>query len=61
MPLFVSGSRRFYMNAIREACERLMDAAQARFGAIVMSDGEEHVIVRRADIELLLATWEEKH
>ena len=49
------------MNTVREACERLMDAAQAKFGAIVMSDGEEHVIVRRADIELLLATWGEKH
>ena len=48
------------MNAIREACDRLMDAAQARFGTVIMSDGEEHVIVRRADIELLLASWGQK-
>ena len=47
------------MSRVRESCERLMDAAQARFGALVI-EGSEYVLVRREDVELLLATWEEK-
>ena len=47
------------MTRMREACERLMSAAQARYGALVVQ-GEEWVLVRREDLELLLATWSEK-
>lgn len=48
------------MSHVRESCERLMDAAQARYGALVVQ-GQECVLVLREDLELLLATWEEKH
>ena len=44
---------------VRESCERLMDAAQARNGALVVQ-GKEYVLVLREDLELLLATWGEK-
>ena len=47
------------MTRVRESCERLIDAAQARFGALVIGE-HEFVLVRREDVELLLATWEEK-
>ena len=47
------------MTRIRESCERLMDAAQARYGALIVQ-GEECVLVLREDLELLLATWGEK-
>ena len=46
------------MTRVRESCERLMDAAQARYGALVVQ-GEECVLVLREDLELLLATWRE--
>lgn len=50
---------------VREACERLMDAAQGKAGLLLLpvheADGfAEYVIVRRNDLELLLATWGEK-
>ena len=48
------------MTRVRESCERLMDAAQARYGALIVQ-GEECVLVLREDLELLLATWSEKH
>ena len=38
-----------------------MDAAQARYGAITVGDLGECVIVRREDLELLLATWGQKN
>lgn len=46
------------------ACERLMDSAQGRHGLLVVNfeDGiHECVLVRREDLELLLATWSQKH
>lgn len=49
------------MSRVPEACERLLNAAQARYGAIVIDGQGECVIVRREDLELLLATWAEKH
>jgi len=51
------------MNAVRMACERLMDAAQGKSGLLLLDleDGTaECVLVRREDVELLLATWGEK-
>ena len=47
------------MSHVRESLQRLMDAAQARYGAIAM-EGHEYVLVRREDVELLLAWWGEK-
>ena len=51
------------VSRIHYACERLMDAAQGKGGLLVLSleDGlTEVVLVRREDLELLLATWGEK-
>jgi hypothetical protein len=51
------------MGNIRSACERLMDAANGHSGLLVLNleDGlTECVLVRREDLELLLATWSEK-
>ena len=68
-PLYASVWRAFSVSCregksvssrVRESCERLMDAAQARYGALVVQ-GEECVLVLREDLELLLATWEEKN
>lgn len=47
------------MSRVRESCERLMDAAQARYGALIVQN-VECVLVVREDLELLLATWSEK-
>jgi hypothetical protein len=54
------------VNAVKAACERLMEHAAGRSGLLVLpcEDGvglAEMVLVRRADLELLLATWGEKH
>ena len=52
------------MTRVQAACERLMDAAQGKMGLLVLNleDGmHEVVLARREDIELLLATWSEKH
>lgn len=52
------------MSKVYYACERLMNAAQGRAGLLVLNfeDGMyECVLVRREDLELLLATWREKH
>ena len=54
---------RVRVSGVRDACERLMDQAQGRAGLLVLNleDGlHEHVLVRREDLELLLATWGEK-
>lgn len=53
------------MSLVGAACERLMDAAQGKHGLLVLHTepvGElaEHVLIRREDLELLLATWGEK-
>ena len=51
------------MSAVHFACERLLDAAQGKGGLLVLNleDGlVEVVLVRREDLELLLATWGEK-
>lgn len=48
------------ISRVRESCERLMDAAHARDGTLVVQ-GQECVLVLREDLELLLATWGEKH
>ncbi len=53
------------MNEVRAACERLMDQAQGRSGLLVLPVGDvgefaECVLVRRGDLELLLAVWGEK-
>ena len=51
------------MTNVRMSCERLMDAAQGRSGLLVLhlEDGlTEVVLVRREDLEALLATWGEK-
>jgi hypothetical protein len=54
------------VSAVKAACERLMEHAAGRSGLLVLpcEDGvglAEMVLVRRADLELLLATWGEKH
>ena len=51
---------------VKEAVERLLEQAAGRGGLLVLPTeqvGElaECVLVRRADLELLLATWEVKH
>ena len=46
-------------SSVRESLQRLMDAAQARYGALAIG-GEEYVLVRREDIELILGWWGEK-
>jgi hypothetical protein len=51
------------MSKVHYACERLMDSAQGKLGLLVLNleDGlTEVVLVRRDDLELLLATWSEK-
>lgn len=51
------------MSQVRAACERLLDSAQGKMGLLVLNfeDGlQECVLVRREDLELLLATWGEK-
>ena len=48
------------MSRVWESCGRLVDAAEARYGALVVQ-GETYVLVLREDLELLLATWREKH
>jgi hypothetical protein len=46
---------------IKEAVERLMDQARGANGFIMLNKySEEYVLVRRNDIQLLLATWGEK-
>ena len=51
-------------STVRCAVERLLDAAQGKMGLLVINleDGlAEHVLVRREDLEMLLATWSQKH
>ena len=52
--------------SVKEAVERLLEQAAGRGGLLVLPTeqvGEfaECVLVRRGDLELLLATWEVKH
>ena len=51
------------VSTVQFACERLLDAAAGKGGLLVLNleDGlAEVVLVRREDLELLLATWGEK-
>lgn len=60
------------MSKVSEAAERVMQQARGASGFILLQGVEgvegdagkmeliEHVMVRRSDIELLLATWREK-
>jgi hypothetical protein len=51
------------VSAVKVACERLMAQANGETGLLLLAveDGfAEFVLVRRADLELLLATWHEK-
>lgn len=52
------------MNPVKDACDRLIDAVSREQGVIpvdVTGVGlTEYVLVRRGDVELLLATWNEK-
>ena len=54
------------VSTVKEAVERLMGHAAGKSGLLVLPSedvGElaECVLVRRSDLELLLATWEVKH
>ena len=52
------------MSAIKEAAERLIGHANGKSGLLVLpienNELAEYVLVRRGDLELLLATWGEK-
>ena len=52
------------MSAVKEAAERLIGHASGKSGLLVLpienNELAEYVLVRRADLELLLATWGEK-
>lgn len=51
------------MSEIKSACERLMAQSNGETGMLLLPvpDGfAEHVLVRRMDLEMLLATWGEK-
>ncbi len=49
---------------VKEACERLIGQAAGQSGMLVLpienNELAEYVLVRRGDLELLLATWQEK-
>lgn len=52
------------MTQARAAAERLINQMNGACGVLVVGEGEqmqECVLVRRADLELLMATWGEKN
>ncbi len=52
------------MSTVAEAAERLMGHAAGQSGLLVLpienNELAEYVLVRRGDLELLLATWSNK-